>query len=288
MPDVRRRTDKGQPTFSDSDTYLYHGEELVRLSDGTYRAENEGTFHRLRPLPGGGWEAREKNGRVLRFGLYSNAIAQGRSSRETGPAPDLRSTDFDRTSRWLLDEVVDLHGNLIEYEYTRLAHSPGRLYLDGVRYGLRADDPPARRRARPHFAIRLDYESRDDALSDYRTGYESRLGGRCKAVRVLAYPPPETEPDGRLIRQYGLDYDARPAAGPSPDLIALSRLYAIEQRDGQGNPLPPIGSVTTTFNYHPRTARPVSLASWACPTSVPRSPRAMWSLRMSMPTGCPT
>ena len=240
LPDIRRQTDKGQPTFSDSDTFVYQGEELVQLSDGSFRVENEGMFVRLRPLPDGGWEAREKDGRVLRFGLYPSATRSEGNSREAGPSPDGQQSEFDRTSRWLLDEAVDVNGNLVEYEYTSFPDSPGRLYLDGVRYGLRAEDAPARRRSRPHFAVRFVYEPRDDALSDYRTGYESRLGRRCRTIQVLAYPSPVAEPNGRLIRQYLLDFDASRDGKRAQDLIGLSRLYALEQCDGLGNPLPPI------------------------------------------------
>ena len=47
LPKIQRQTDKGIPTYSDQDVFLYDGEELARLSDQFWRCENEGSFTRF-------------------------------------------------------------------------------------------------------------------------------------------------------------------------------------------------------------------------------------------------
>ncbi|MEZ5324660.1 MAG: SpvB/TcaC N-terminal domain-containing protein [Verrucomicrobiales bacterium] len=41
LPVIKRQTDKGFPSYTETDTFLFQGEELVPLSDGTWRCENE-------------------------------------------------------------------------------------------------------------------------------------------------------------------------------------------------------------------------------------------------------
>ena len=69
---------------------------------------------------------------------------------------------------------------------------------------------------------------------DARAGIETGTSAfdRCRTIQVLAYPSPVAEPNGRLIRQYLLDFEAGRDGRPSLDLIGLSRLYALEPRDG--------------------------------------------------------
>ena len=65
---IQRQTDKGQPSYDRHDTFEYsNGEELVPLSDGTWRCENETAFMRFE-REGDGWEVRERGGRILRIG----------------------------------------------------------------------------------------------------------------------------------------------------------------------------------------------------------------------------
>jgi hypothetical protein len=52
LPTIKRQTDKGFPSFTSADTFVFGGEELVPLSNpqGDWRCENEGAFQRFRQI----------------------------------------------------------------------------------------------------------------------------------------------------------------------------------------------------------------------------------------------
>ncbi|MFZ4767344.1 MAG: SpvB/TcaC N-terminal domain-containing protein, partial [Roseimicrobium sp.] len=58
---IQRQTEKGLPTYGSSDKFTLGGEELVPLSDGSYRTENESEFRRI-VRDGTGWIIYAKNG----------------------------------------------------------------------------------------------------------------------------------------------------------------------------------------------------------------------------------
>ena len=81
LDSIHRQTDKGLPlydetaSFSGTDTFItMGGEELVPLSDGTFRAENEGAFRRYSyDIAANEWLCEEPNGTKRRFGEIADS-----------------------------------------------------------------------------------------------------------------------------------------------------------------------------------------------------------------------
>ncbi|MEQ8818920.1 MAG: SpvB/TcaC N-terminal domain-containing protein [Sumerlaeia bacterium] len=228
IPMIQRQTDKGLPAYSDADVFLYQGEELARLTDGTWRCENEGSFVRLR-REGLGWVATERGGTRHYFGETTRQLRGGKDR-------------FDETFCWHLDRSVDVNGNTIRYVYRQFEDSPGRFYPSRVRYNeneagtkyfevsFEYSNPAlsspqtgavaladwweaARKTERAEKALQTGYavpegwdesfqlagvDTRPDALSDFRAGFHQRWGRRCSAISV--------KQENLTIRRYELRY----------------------------------------------------------------------------------
>lgn len=242
VPAIQRQTDKGQPSYGageGEDTFLFQGEELVGLTNSTFRAENEAAFRQFRRLAGTeGWEVREKSGRILRFGMYPRPDDPDRHSRQVMPGTP---GTFQHTFRWRLDEIEDVHGNLIEYFYSAFEDSPGCLYLRRIRYNLRSDQDRAERLRAPAHEVELSYSFREDPFSDYRSGFEIRTARRATRITVRTVVDPLQSPAGRIVRRYDLGYHREIVAGQEPPLPVIhSRLRKFTQSDAGGNELPPL------------------------------------------------
>lgn len=218
---IQRQVEKGLPTYGGPDTFTFQGEELVELTDGTFRVENEFGFMRFRRF-GEGWEVHDKTGRRYLLG----ASAEGRVRRPEG-------TGFNDTFRWLVESVRDVHGNRMEYRYASFPDSPGELYCSEIRYALSGE----------HFhAVQFDYEAREDAFSGYLGGFEIRTARRCREIVVRS--------DGALVRRYRLGYDPDPLdpvervpAGDVGSMFSLLRkVVQWDNREGATGPsyLPPL------------------------------------------------
>ena len=209
---VSRNTDRGVPRYVDGSNGIdddgngeidnpeeldvFSGmdlEELVPLADDSYQAESESSFTRYERL-GAGWLARRKDGTRFELGTRSDARIEG--------AEGIFS--------WLLERIVDLDGNLIEFEYSTDPASPGQKYLRRVRWG----QPSA------FLALVLQYEGgRPDVVTDFRGGFEVRTALRVSRIDAVAQGLPARadalsgdfdgngSPD-RLIRRWMLEYEA--------------------------------------------------------------------------------
>jgi RHS repeat-associated protein len=238
---ISRQVDKGLPRYVDGpngkdddgdgtvdepgelDTFVGpDGEELVPLSDGSYRARIEGGFARFRRV-GAGWEVDLKNGTCLQFGL----TAQGRVAHPTGA----------KIFRWLLEKDTDANGNVVEYSWDSFAGSDGQKYLREIRYGAGAPPWSA------FFFVYFTYETKPDWREDYRGGFLVKTAKRLARVEVgiEGVQPPQCAPgdwdaDGTadaLISRYRIEYD------PShPDRSFLAKVTRFGA-DGV-NYLPPI------------------------------------------------
>ena len=239
IPAIERKTEKGQPQYGQGereDTYTFEGEELVRLTDGSFRTENEAAFSRFMPS-GDGWEVREKSGRILHFGQYPNSELPDRSSRQAVPGS---AGNFNSTYSWRLDSIEDVSGNLIELLYEEQADSPGALYLKEVRYNLHSTIPAGERNSSPQHALVFVYEPRPDAFSDYRSGFEIRTARRCTEIRVESRVQPLLQPPA-VVRKYALGYQPETPSGAEEALpLARSLLHSVTQLDAKDNPLPPL------------------------------------------------
>lgn len=265
---IERQTEKGFPRFRDSDapgvdpgsvlpqdSFVFEGEELVPLSDGSFRLRNESAFRRfsrVAAVPGGpldSWLVEDPNGVKHWLGRFRNDATYG-DSRVVNPYPPqdplgVRSP-FEQSFAWYEDAAEDLNGNRIEFSYTRgEAASVGTLYLSEIRYFARGE-------AQNYHSIRFYYEDRNDILDDNRGGFNRRLASRCSEISVGSF----YKGASHNLRSYVFDYDPHagaiflPQLGVGPPIQAdngLSRLHAVTEfgathvpgtRYSTGTPLP--------------------------------------------------
>lgn len=264
FPTIKRQTDKGFPTYTAADVFVFGGEEMVPLSnpDGDWRCENETSFHRFRQIDTDNdfypdaWEMTERNGIRHIFGQYRGA--SNRWSVVAHPTPPAAAqTAFDRTYCWALNTTVDLHGNRIEYEYlppNSDADSSGILYPFRIRYSHLGDN---------YQEVRFLYETRTDGFDDYRPTFSILIGKRLTGIEVHSFYAGADH----LVRAYDLEYAYQPEDGitnaPGALDLGVSTLKRVVQRDRSGNTnnfLPPL-----LFEYSAMNLAEAQLHSIALP-----------------------
>lgn len=250
FPAIERQTDKGIPEYTAAeiageaeDTFLFGGEELVPLSDGTYRCENEASFIRFRKIAsiqGGAinaWEATSPDGGRMVFG-------ESAAQRVTRAGGDPNA--FADTFAWQLASSIDTSGNVIRYNYEKFEpESAGVLYPSRVEYARFSDAI--------HHRVEFTYsgdarfpETRADVFSDFRAGFERRTS---KLLREIA-----VHTDGALVRRYVLGYTPDPSievVQPGDVELGFNLLRSLTQFDrsgGDGNYLPPVRFAYTRFH----------------------------------------
>jgi RHS repeat-associated protein len=190
---IERSTRAGQPSYTDADTFAFMmqgvSSDLVKLGDGTYRAEMEGGFMRLEYLgPTAGWEVRDKSGTRFFFGQSVNSRVE-----EGGKIP-----------RWCLDKVMDVNGNTMDIIYAKHGGQPHPVQIDytGHSGGL----APANR-------VTFTWEDRPDIGQGYRYGLDSVLSTPKRLKRVETY----ATVDGSLslATRYELNYRLSERTGRS-------------------------------------------------------------------------
>jgi RHS repeat-associated protein len=271
---VSRQTDKGIPRYVDGPNGLdddhdgeidevdevdrfigLEDEELVPLSDGTFRARIEGTFIRylrVKDAEHDHWEAYLKDGTKLELGL----TPQARIADQSGA----------RVFKWLLEKSTDTNGNVIEFYYRSFWWADNQKYLSEIRYG--PGSPPW---AVFYFAY-LSYEDRPDSRKDYRSGFLVKTAKRLARIDVgIQGVTPEKCAEGdwnrddagdALIRRYILSYD--PAISHSSFLSKVTKFGS----DGV-NYLPPIAFSYSVFSPETTTSAAGSMiTSPSAPSSV--------------------
>jgi RHS repeat-associated protein len=167
---VQRQTAYGVPRYGATDRFVWDGQELVPMGGGVYRLKIEGAFLRFHQSADH-WEAEARDGTTYRFGVSAAARAAGSAG----------------VFRWALEEMIDVSGNRIVFSY---AGDGGQLYLTRVAYNER---PGA-----ANNAVVVDYETRADALTDFRAGFGITTARRLKRVTMMA--------SGARVRRYELAY----------------------------------------------------------------------------------
>jgi RHS repeat-associated protein len=181
LPHLQRQTDRGLPSYSDSDTFVEEsGEELVKLADGSYRTENETAFSRHERTPTGGWRIFLRDGTSVLLGQTAQSrLAWGTST-------------FAETFCWMVDSCEDPNGNRTEYRYTNYFN---QLYPLEINYGLHRSESSA------SFQVRFEYdETRLDPLVDFRPRFRTETRLRLKGIAVFL--------GSRRIREWQLAYQA--------------------------------------------------------------------------------
>jgi RHS repeat-associated protein len=165
---IERRCDRGIPSFTDSDTFVFGGADiLVPVGANRYRLKTDTKFWFIeRQDPG--WKVRTGDGKTMLFGQIA-------ASQEVGPAG---------VFAWCLDQEIDAAGNIVQYSY-RL--DEGRLYLDAISYSI--------------FRLQIAYEPRPDFLRSGRAGFAQNMGLRATAIELHCARLNPT-----LLRTYALSY----------------------------------------------------------------------------------
>mgnify|MGYP002136850180 CR=1 FL=1 len=193
IPAIERSLRTGLPRWDGGDPWtlknLGDGEELTPVALGTYRQRIEhGPPVEVAQMPDGSMVARTTDGTRLLFGLRDNdRIA--------------RAGDVFRLE---LSAVVDLHGNRIDYTWTRLPGSDPPL-LTAITW----NDGAA--------AVHFDYEPRPDPVVTRAPGFRVALGHRLAAIRTTA--------SGDAVRTTELRYTTSPLA-PSSQLTQIATTAA--------------------------------------------------------------
>lgn len=241
LESIRRDTEKGQPGYVAGDLYVHSsGEELVPIADGTWRCENEASFLQIR-RSGEGWEIRDRLGRILRLGETAESRVGKRQVAGGAPVAEV-GTPFDSTFRWNVSSFEDTNGNRVEYSYSTYGDSGGELYLTEVRYNLEgAVTAGITFDLDGQFAsVQLHYDPREDAFTDYRSGFAVRSGRRLSRIEVRN--------GGRATREYRLTYDPAQSEGADPRTVGsvplkISLLTSVTQFESNlpgASSLPPM------------------------------------------------
>jgi len=163
---IERSTKYGVPKYDATDIFTFQlgggNSEMVKLPDGTYRAEDEGVFLKFEDLGGtNGWRATDKSGVKYYLGRTSS------SRLENGT----------QIFRWCLDQVVDVNGNTINYSYATYGGQPHPSQIDytGHTNGLA-----------PACRVSFEWEDRPDVERNMRRGWEITTPKRLKNIRTYA------------------------------------------------------------------------------------------------------
>lgn len=241
---ISRQIDKGFPSFTDNDIFIFGGEELVPLSSvhNDWRCENESQFQRIRRLDTDddyiydAWEVTDKNGTRHIYGQYRGAGSRYSVITNQNP-PSAAVNDFDQTYAWVLDTTIDLHGNRIEYYYLNpdlVPGSEGIVYPDKIRYSIAGD---------VYHEVRFEYEIRADIFEDYRAGFPRVTGYRLTGITIYSH----YDSADHLVRRYEFEYDYRaedqievPANALDLCVTTLKRVVQYDNSGTDNNYLPPL------------------------------------------------
>lgn len=221
---IQRRTDHGLPTYDEpvgfdrADTFINEGrEELVPRSDGFFFAKNEGAFVRYE-FKSNYWIGTRPDGTRMEFGRTEDAQIKVGS----------------HIFAWLLQSVIDTHGNVEHYTYTTFpgAENRNQKYLRMIEYGAGA--PPWKARQ----FIWFDYEDRPDPFVDGRSGFIVSTGKRLRSIStateglVLPQHAPQDLDQNQstdfLNRRYTLDYLQDASVVPLSSLLIRVRMVGAD------------------------------------------------------------
>ncbi|GAA3249867.1 SpvB/TcaC N-terminal domain-containing protein [Dactylosporangium siamense] len=231
LPAVTRSTAGGVPAYDDTDAFVLAGVgPLVHVGTTGDGGERVDTF---RPAADGLSCLVERRGAGA--GQYWRAVAADGTTSVYGGSPASRTADPadpGRVAQWLVDEVVDRHGNRVRYTYkaedsagiAEAVYEQGRVrtarrYPERISYGNHAGgdafevvfdygerDPDS---ADPYTPVR-PWQERPDPFSTYTAGFEIRTYRRCRTVLMFHRIPGRPGEPPCLVRASTLGYDDDP------------------------------------------------------------------------------
>jgi YD repeat-containing protein len=190
---IKRSERFGVPTFTNSDELdlvgIGGGGRLVRDPDHTSPQQYwvEGKGHSIGVV--------QSNARFVV--TDSNGVRY-----YLGNSDESREEQGARVSAWMVDWIVDVAGNEVDFSYTKASN---RVYLTNIAWGPQQSGAQA-------FQVFVDYAARTDIEVSYRAGFPISTASRVTDIRVQSF--------GHTLRTYSLTYD---------QTFALSRLVEIDQ-----------------------------------------------------------
>src|SRR6266704_3007540 len=193
-PSISIDTRFGVPKYNEAvreETYLFNGQQMVKVAEGEYRLRIAGSFQRIRrngTAPNNyWWMVTDKNGMRQIFGGDANA--------------QLRDPNGRGIFVWHLSRTVDSNGNTVDYEYqpkNQPVHNGGEqavyTYLREIRYTGsittgQSDEavrgiPPTPGPNYYRVTFFQDAVARVDAVVDGRGAFKTVLDERLKSIEV--------------------------------------------------------------------------------------------------------
>lgn len=220
---IERSTKKGIPEYDSTDTYTLtlngSSQELVADSSGGYRTQIE-TFLRIQKDTTG-WTITDTGGLQYRFGATTDSQVV---ALRTGGG----------TRAWLLDRIMDTHGNYVEVTYNQDLTN-GDAYPSRITYTKNGPSLATYR------TVEFFTEPRasQDALVSYRTASKVVMDQRLERIEVRM--------NGALVRKYTLSYT--PSLGSGHSLLSsVQSVGADDATTDDATTMPP-----TSFQYEPDT-----------------------------------
>jgi YD repeat-containing protein len=196
---IDRMTARGLPRYTAQDLFAASGEELVAVG-GYYRARFEKSFVRY-SFNGSRWLGEYPDGRKAYFGESSASRVWGSKG----------------VFRCLLEKEVDTLGHEINYGYEKKCTNC---------------EPVLTQIAWARYSAKLSYETRQDILSDGKSGVELRQDQRLVRIEVFNQQ--------NLMWRYDVAYESY------TDAFGLSRLASVQKVGRDGKTADPI---KFSFNY---------------------------------------
>lgn len=286
IPGVTRKTSKGIPRYRDNpndpalkpDVFILSGaEDLVPVAGAPagaqrYRPRTEGLFALIDHFRDTSedhwkdyWKVQSKDGLTSYYGSEASAVADPPVMAKPASRPEI--IDRGKVFAWKLSHTEDPFGNRIEYKYRRDQGDGAppewdQLYLTQIRY---VDYQDAADQTQYLVTVDLLYDNdlpppgasaaigRQDAFSEYRSGFQIRTRRRCKWIVVKTHPSPA---ETQFVRAYEFVYLDERADLTSVDTLLplngaslLSRVSVIGYDDANqpAREMPPLEFAYTRF-----------------------------------------
>ncbi len=204
MPEVRRKTSKGIPTYNDcNDIFVLSGfEDLVRTTDdnsifGQFRPRTEGSFAHItfeNNEKDSYWKVKNQNGLVSTYGSPN--------SPENDTSILSNGQNSAQKFAWRITQTTDPLGNKINYSYVDFANSCDGRYTES--HIQQIDYINYIKSGKEEFlvSVQFEYEDRPDITSNFRSGFEIRLSKRIKHIIVTS-----NVDNALLVKKYRFEYD---------------------------------------------------------------------------------
>lgn len=249
---------RGAVTFGVGDRYCLDGQRLeiegqastdalYGTAGSQYRTERDsfsrvtavGTFNSQVNVPNS-FKVETKSGLILDFGLSANSQV---STNFVAGVSTLATIN-----RWMLQRISDRNGSFVEFVYCagevaldgttcNTANWAGSKVLQYIRYTNRNGAVDG------SFAVVFGYQTRPDRVQGFHAGSAARQTQRIVKIetyRDFAGPLAGVLQLGKLVRGYDIAYEPIEISAASVRATNSSRISRIQERDRDGNTLPPL------------------------------------------------